>query len=202
MYAYFDVDELTVLKVRQLIREGKLPSARERGAHVPVFLELDNEENYPHEGYVDFVNNEVSPGTATLQLRGVFANPAPSVGPRVLAPGQFVRIRITVSPSYSALLVTEGAVGTDQNLKFLYVLDEQNKVVRRDVTLGTEHDGLQVIAKALEANERVIVSGIQHVKPGTVVNPKVVPMPIPRPDALPLSPPAVMKTPPSSQAKR
>jgi RND family efflux transporter MFP subunit len=104
MYAYLEADEPTVLQVRQLIREGKLPSVQEKGAHIPVFLGLGNEEGYPHKGYLDFVSNQVNPGTATLQLRGVFANPRPSVGPRVLTPGQFVRIRVAVSPPHQALL--------------------------------------------------------------------------------------------------
>jgi RND family efflux transporter MFP subunit len=202
MYAYFDVDEPTVLHVRELIREGKLPSARQGGVRVPVFLQLANEEGYPHEGTVDFVNNEVTPGTATLQLRGVFANPAPSIGPRVLAPGQFVHVRVAISPPYQALLVTQAALGSDQNLSFLYVLDDHDRVVRHDVTLGAEHEGLQVITKGLEPNERVIVSGVQHVKPGAVVSPRVVPMPVPRPGAPPQTPPAVLKEPPPSQAKR
>jgi RND family efflux transporter MFP subunit len=201
MYAYFDADEPTVLKVQQLLREGKLPSVRE-GAKVPVFLGLPNEEGYPHKGYVDFVNNQVTPGTATLQLRGTFANPMPAVGPRVFAPGQFVRIRVAVSPPYPALLVIDGAVGTDQNMNYLLVLDDQNKVIRREVTLGTEHDGLRVIEKGLAPNERVIINGTQHVKPGSAVNPKLVPMPVPRPGAPSLTPPAVLNTPPAAAAKR
>jgi RND family efflux transporter MFP subunit len=202
IYAYFDVDEPTVLKVRQLIREGRLPSAREGGAHVPVFVGLANEEGFPHEGYVDFVNNEVSPGTATLQLRGVLANPEPAIGPRIFAPGQFVRVRVTVSPPYQALLVIDGAVGTDQDLNYLLVLDDKDRVVRREVTLGTEHGGLRVIEKGLEPNDRVIVNGLQHVKPGTVVHPQLVPMPAPRPGALAPTPPAVRNVPPAESAKR
>jgi RND family efflux transporter MFP subunit len=201
MYAYFEADESTVLHVRQMIREGKLPSAREGAARVPVFLGLANEEDYPHQGVVDFVNNAFNQSTATLQLRGVFANPRPSVGPRVLAPGQFVRIRVAISPPYPALLVTQDAVGTNQNVNYLLVLDEENKVVRREVTLGTQHDGLQVITKGLEPDERVIVSGLQHVKPGTVVNPRVEPMPIPRPGETSQSPPTVRNTSGASPAK-
>jgi RND family efflux transporter MFP subunit len=202
MYAYFDADEPTVLKVRELIRQGKLPSAREGGTRVPVFLGLANEEGYPHEGYVDFVSNQITPGTATLQLRGLFANPAPAVGPRVLAPGQFARIRVAVSPPYQALLVVQSAIGTDQNLSYLYVLDEQDRVVRRDVTLGSQQDGLQVIAKGLEPGERVVINGLQHIKPGTAVSPKLVPMPVPRSGELPQTPPAVLQNPPAAQAGR
>lgn len=85
IYAYFDVDEPTVLRVQQLIREGKYKSAREQGARVPVFLGLSTEHDYPHEGYVDFINNQVNPATGTLQIRGVFANPKPPIGPRAFS---------------------------------------------------------------------------------------------------------------------
>ncbi|HJT76148.1 MAG TPA: efflux RND transporter periplasmic adaptor subunit [Gemmataceae bacterium] len=193
MYAYFDVDEPTVLRVQALIREGKLPSVRQKGAHIPVFLGLADEPDYPHEGFLDFVSNQVEGTTATLQLRGVFANPMPSTGPRLLSPGLFVRIRVAVSPPYPALLVVQDAVGTDQDLKFVYVLDDKNKVVRRDVTLGSEHGGMQVIQKGVGPEDRVLVNGLQHVHPGDVVNPQLVPMPVPRPGQLPQTPPAVLK---------
>jgi len=193
MYAYFDVDEATMLRVQQLIREGKYKSAREPGVKVPVYLGLSTEQGYPHEGYVDFINNQVSPGTGTLQVRGVFANPKPPVGDRVLTPGLFVRIRVPVSMPYQALLVLASAIGTDQSVKFIYVLDDENRVVRRDVKLGSEQDGLVVIAEGLKPDDRVIVNGLQHVRPGMVVNPKLVPMPTPpRELALP-APPATIK---------
>jgi RND family efflux transporter MFP subunit len=201
MYAYFDVDEPTVLRVQALIREGKLPSVQQKGAHIPVFLGLASEQGYPHEGYLDFVSNQVEGTTATLQLRGTFANPKPSTGPRLLTPGLFVRIRVAVSPPYPALLVVQDAVGTDQDLQFVYVLDDKNQVVRRDMTLGSEHGGLQVVVKGVGARDRVVVSGLQHVHPGDVVQPKQVPMPVPRPGELPRTPPAVMKNPLPPQPK-
>ncbi len=180
IYVYFDVDEPTVLRVQQLIREGKYKSARDQGVRVPVYLGLTNEQGYPHEGYVDFINNQVSPTTGTLQIRGVFENPKPPTGPRLLSAGLFVRVRVAVSAPYQALLVTQAAVGTDQNLKYLYVLDDKNTVVRRDVQLGApQQNDLQVIKSSLNANDRVVVNGTQHVRPGVVVNPKLVPMPVP-----------------------
>jgi RND family efflux transporter MFP subunit len=179
IYAYFDVDEDTVLRVRQLIREGKFKSAREQGVKVPVLLGLANESGFPHEGYVDFVNNEVSSSTGTLQARGAFANPQPPVGDRVLTPGLFVRIRVPIGPPYKALLVPQSALGADQNLKFIYVLGDQNQVVRRNVKLGTQHEGLQAIPEGLKPDDRVIIYGVQHVRPGMVVNPKLVEMPVP-----------------------
>jgi RND family efflux transporter MFP subunit len=177
IYAYFDVDEPTVLRVRQLIREGRYKSAREQGVKVPVFLGLTSEKDFPHEGYLDFINNQVNPSTATLQLRGVFANPKPSIGPRLLSPGFFVRIRVAVSAPGHALLVTQAAISADQNVNYLYALDNTNQVVRHDVTLGVQQGSLQVITTGLQGDERVIINGLQHVLPGIEVNPRLVPMP-------------------------
>jgi RND family efflux transporter MFP subunit len=176
MWAYFEVDEETMLRARELIREGKLKSVRDK-VRIPVSLALANEKGFPHGGYVDFVNNQVTTSTGTLQVRGTFANPKPPVGVRVLSPGLFVRIRIAISPQYDALVVTQGAIGTDQSLKYLYVVDDKNRVVRRDVQLGTQQGQLQVITAGLKANEKVVVDGLQHVMPGAVVTPKTVPMP-------------------------
>jgi RND family efflux transporter MFP subunit len=180
MWAYFDVDEFTVLQVQDRIRAGELPTVQS-GAKIPVFLRLENEEGWPHKGHVDFVNNQFDPASATLKVRGVFRNPQPKVAVRVLSPGQFVRIRIAISPAYQGLLVAPSAVGTDQNIEFLYVVDEQNKVIRHEVELGSQQDGLQIIHKGLKAGEKVIVQAIQHVYPGMEVNPKLVEMPIPTP---------------------
>jgi RND family efflux transporter MFP subunit len=179
VYAYFDVDEPTVEHVRQLIREGKLPSSREQGKKIPVYLGLTSEQEFPHEGYVDFINNQVNASTATLQLRGVFANPKPSVGPRVLTPGQFVRIQLPIGPAYSALLVVGAAIGNDQDLKYVYVLNDKNEVERRDVTLGTQQGGLTVVSKGLNPEDHVVVNGLQHVRVGMAVNPNLVTMPEP-----------------------
>src|SRR5437870_6727861 len=107
MYAYFDADEGSVLRVRELIRAGKVHSARDSA--VPVLLGLANEGGYPHRGTVNFVDNQVNPQTGTLRLRGVFANET-----EVLAPGYFARVRLLIGQSHGALLVTERAIDTDQ----------------------------------------------------------------------------------------
>jgi RND family efflux transporter MFP subunit len=179
MYAYFDVDEQTMLHVQQLIRQGKVKSAREPGVKVPVLLGLASEHGFPQEGYVDFVNNQVDPSTGTLQIRGIFPNPKPPVGGRLLTPGLFVRIRVAIGTPYQAILINERALGSDQDVKYVYVVNNQDQVVRRDLKLGSDQDGLRVIAEGLTPNERVIVSGIQRVLPGIVVTPKLEDMPIP-----------------------
>jgi RND family efflux transporter MFP subunit len=170
MYAYFDVDERTVLRVRQLIREGKVKSARD--VDWPVFLGLANEVGYPHAGTINFVDNQINPKVGTLRLRGVFPNKD-----EALAPGYFVRVRVPIGYSRKALLISERALDADQGHKIVYVVGQDNKVSIRPVRLGSLHDGLRVVEDGLTRGERVIVTGLQQVRPGMVVEPNVVDMP-------------------------
>jgi RND family efflux transporter MFP subunit len=171
MYAYFDADEGSVLRVRQLIREGKVHSARD--VAVPVLLGLANETGYPHRGTVNFVDNQVNPQTGTLRLRGVFANENGA-----LEPGYFARVRLLIGQTHGALLVTDRAIDTDQGQKILYVVNDKNEVVSRPVSVGALHDGLRVIAEGVQPGERVIVNGLLQVRPGITVEPKLVDMPV------------------------
>ncbi len=172
MYAYFDADEGSVLYVRQLIREGKVHSARE-GVAVPVLLGLANEPAYPHQGTVNFVDNQVNPQTGTLRLRGVFPNED-----KALEPGYFARVQLLIGQSHGALLVTERAFDTDQGQKILYVVNDKNEVRSRPIRVGALHDGLRVIEEGLQPGERVIVNGLLQVRPGITVEPKLVDMPV------------------------
>jgi RND family efflux transporter MFP subunit len=172
MYVYFDVDERTVLHIRQLIREGKAKSAGD--TQWPVALGLATEEGFPHQGTINFEDNQVNPKTGTLRVRGVFPNQD-----EALSPGFFARVRVPIGPAHPALLVTERALDTDQGQKVLYVVNEKNEVVSRPVRLGALHDGLREIADGLKPGERVIVSGLQSVRPGVTVEPKLVDMPAP-----------------------
>jgi RND family efflux transporter MFP subunit len=170
MYAYFDVDEHTVLRAKQLIREGKAKSARD--GELPVWLCLANEDGYPHRGTINFVDNQVNPKTGTLRLRGVFPNKD-----EALSPGFFARVRVPIGFPHQALLVSDRALDTDQGQKILYVVNEKNEVVSRLVRLGALHDGLREITDGLKPGERVIVNGLQQVRPGITVEPKLVDMP-------------------------
>jgi RND family efflux transporter MFP subunit len=171
VYAYFDVDEHTVLRVRQMVREGKADSPREGGV-VPVLLGLANEDGYPHQGVIDFVDNQVNPRTGTMRLRGVFPNKD-----QVLVPGLFAHVRVPIGRSHKALLVNERALDTDQGQKILYVVNEKNEVVTRPVRLGALQNGLREITDGLKLDDRVIVVGLQQIRPGVVVEPQLVDMP-------------------------
>jgi RND family efflux transporter MFP subunit len=171
IYAYFDVDELTVLRARQLNREGKAASARDE---VPVSLALANEEGFPHRGTINFVDNQIHMKTGTLSFRGVFPNKD-----EALTAGFFARIRVPMSLPHRALLVTDRALDNDQGQKILYVLNDKDEVVSRPVRVGALHDGLRAIEDGLTPGERVIVNGLLQVRPGMTVQPKLVDMPKP-----------------------
>jgi RND family efflux transporter MFP subunit/putative MATE family efflux protein len=173
MYAYFDADEGSVLYVRQLIREGKVRSPRDSGSEVPVLLGLANETGFPHQGTVNFVDNQVNPQTGTVRVRGVFPNE-----PEVLLPGFFARVRLLIGQTHGALLVTERAIDTDQGQKILYVVNDKDEVVSRPIRVGALHDGLRVIEEGVQPGERVIVNGLLQVRPGITVEPKLVDMPV------------------------
>jgi RND family efflux transporter MFP subunit len=172
IYAYFDVDEHTVLRVKRLVLEGKLKSADETA--VPVALGLATEEGFPHRGTINFVDNQVNPKTGTLRVRGVFANKD-----EALSPGFFARVRVPVGPPHRALLVSDRALDNDQGQKVLYVVNDKNEVASRPVRVGALHDGLREITDGLRPGERVIVNGLQQVRPGLTVEPQLVPMPAP-----------------------
>jgi multidrug efflux system membrane fusion protein len=176
MYVYFDVDELTLLRVRTAINEGRIE--RYQQGEIPVFLSLEGEDNFPHQGTINFVNNRVNSGTGSITVRGVIANPKPANGIRLFTPGMFVRVRLPIGKPHSALLVIDRAIGSEQGLKYLYVVDQENKAQQRRVETGPlQDDGLRVITSGLKADEWVVVGGIQQVRPRMVIVPDKHPMP-------------------------
>lgn len=175
MYAYFDVDEQTLLKVGRRLLE-KETDVKEREVY-QVMMALGDEDGFPHLGEVSFINNVVSSSTGTLTLRGTFANPPKPSGKRMLRPGMFVKIKLPVKKPSRKLLVSERALGTDQGRKYVMVVDAQNTVKSVPVSTGPlQDDGLRVVEEGLSEDDRVIVSGLQFVKPKSVVKVEEVPM--------------------------
>jgi membrane fusion protein, multidrug efflux system len=141
-------------------------------------MALEGEEGYPHRGNFNFVNNQINPATGTISVRGVFPNTRPPDGTRLLLPGMFVRTRLPLGQPYQALLVIDRAIGSDQGLKYLYVLDKENRVQYRRVQTGPlQDDGLRVIREGLKPDEEVVIGGIQQLRPRLQINPEPTPMP-------------------------
>jgi RND family efflux transporter MFP subunit len=184
MYVYFDVDERTMLRVRRLIRSGKVKSSRE--AAMPVFAGLVDEVDekggpkFPHEGTIDFVDNRIDANQQTLRLRGIFPN-----RDRMFSPGMYARVRLPVGTAHTAILVTEQAVGSDQGRSYVYVVNDQSEVAYREVKLGASQDGQCVVKEGLAEDERVVIKGVQRVQQGIKVDAKLEEMPNPDASATP-----------------
>jgi membrane fusion protein, multidrug efflux system len=177
MYVEFDVDQGTLLRFQEMAREQGLTRTPEEGlkqAKVRFSMGLDDQDQFPYQGVLDFAENKVDPATSTIHVRGVLPNKD-----RRLTPGLFARVRVPVSEKYKALLVTDRALGTDQGQKYLLVVNDQNKVEFRPVTPGRQEGDLRVFrpGAGLKRGEWVIVNGIQRVRPGIEVKPERVPMP-------------------------
>src|SRR5262249_45098554 len=143
----------------------------------PVLMGLQGEDGFPHRGTINFVNNQVNPTTGSISVRGVFPNRRPQGGARLLSPGMFVRIRLPIGQPHPALLVIDRAIGFDQGLKYVYVLDAQNTAQYRRITTGAlQEDGLRVV-EGLKPDDRVVVGGLQQVRPRMQIRPDEVPMP-------------------------
>ncbi len=176
MYAYFDVDERTILRILRHLLPSEIDLMKSK--QVPVLMGLVDEEGFPHTGYIDFADNVVNAGTGTVMARGVFANPRTPSGRPLLKPGMFVRIRLPIGKPHQALLVSEKALGTDQGQKYVFVVDAQHLVQYRRVKVGAvQPDGLRVIEEGLQSDDWVLVSGLQLVRPRIAVTPQRASMP-------------------------
>jgi RND family efflux transporter MFP subunit len=168
VYAYFDVDEQTWLKIdrlrRDAIKNGRTP-------RIEATMGLADEHGYPHEGRIDFVDNQVRPGSGTMRLRAVFDDEN-----GLLTPGLYARMHLQAGQPRQRVLIDDRAVGTDLSNQFVYVVDGQHKVQYRKVDVGPLFHGLRVIDGGLNAGDVVVVNGLQHVRPGAEVNPQQVAM--------------------------
>jgi multidrug efflux system membrane fusion protein len=176
MYVYFDMDETTLQKIRAAINEHRID--RYQQGQLPVYVGLSGEDGFPHEGRINFVNNTVNAGTGSITVRGSVANPKPEGGTRVISPGMFVRVRLPIGKPHPALLVIDRALGSDQGMKYAYVVGKDNMIEQRRVTTGElPENGLRVIDSGLTANDTVVVGGIQQVRPRMQIRPDPVTMP-------------------------
>lgn len=163
MYVYFDVDEQSFLKLDRLRRQN---------GHAPeVDMGLADEQGYPHIGKIDFIDNQVKAGAGTIRLRAVFPN-----ADGAFTAGLFARVELRSGEAQPRALIDDKAVGTDLGNKFVYVVGKDKKVEYRRVSTGALVDGLRVVDSGLNAEDVVIVNGLQHVRPGVEVNAKRVAM--------------------------
>lgn len=170
VHVYFEGDEQVYLRSAELTRRGGSEAA-------PVFVGLSDEDGFPHEGRLDFIDNQVNPATGTIRSRAVLPNPD-----RRFTPGLFARVRLVGGGAQSAVLVDDKAVLTDQDRKYVYVLGPENRAQRRDIKVGRMADGLRVVTEGLSAGDPVIVHGVQKVFfPGMPVQPQAIAMGDPPP---------------------
>jgi RND family efflux transporter MFP subunit len=164
VYVYADIDEDTLLKFNELVYSKKLGTTD--GGKIPVELQLADESEFPHKGYIESFDNKLDPSTGSILLRAVFPNDDSRI-----VPGLFARIRIPLSERHDALLIDERSIGTDQANKFVLTLTPTNTVQYQAVELGPLFDGKRVVRAGLEAGEKIVVNGMARVRPGMPVSP-------------------------------
>ena len=164
IYASFDGDEDTYLRVGRIAQKG--------GA-VPVKIGLANEAGFPHEGKLEFVDNRLDAATGSVRMRATFDNTD-----NALVPGLFARVQLggTSATQSKAILISDRAVGTDQNRKFVYIVKPDNTAEYRAVTLGPTVEGLRVVRDGIKPGEKIVVNGLQRVRPGAPITAQVVAM--------------------------
>jgi RND family efflux transporter MFP subunit len=190
VWAYFNVDQNTAQQAQNLVREGKIKSARKGEYPVGMTVEVGNDETFPIAGTIDYVSNQLDPNTGSIQVRAVFPNEDGT-----LLAGLFARIRVPTSAPHEALLVNDRAIGTDQGLRFIMVVNDKNEVERRMVEVGQLHDGLRKVhrfrtvmepgsdgklvarkVEVLKPTDWLVVEGLMRARAGNKVEPKHVDM--------------------------
>jgi membrane fusion protein, multidrug efflux system len=171
IYAKVDADENAILKYIKLSEEGKRVSARTE--KIPAWVELGNETDFPHEGYVDFVDNRLDPGTGTVRARLVLKN----WNPNFVTPGLFARVRVAGATPYRAALVADKVISSQQGLKFAFVVKPDNTVERRTLETGPMFEGKRIVKHGLKDGEKVVSTRLQLLQAGMSVTP--VPEPTP-----------------------
>ncbi|NOR80639.1 MAG: efflux RND transporter periplasmic adaptor subunit [Methyloprofundus sp.] len=176
MYAYFHLNErdllsLMTLRSKKTTQESghdvnEMPDSH---LNIPLFMGLADEDGYLHQGILDFGESALNTSTGTIELRGIFPN---TEEPVRLLPGLFARLRLPIGETPKALLISERAISADQSGRYVLVVDKENKVEKRLVTLGQHLEGMVVIKEGIKAEDKVIINGLQKARPGSLVNPK------------------------------
>jgi RND family efflux transporter MFP subunit len=178
IYFEFTFDEASYLRYQRLATTGKDVASRNAG--VQVAIKLIDENDFDHEGRMDFVDNVIDRSTGTIRGRAVFANPK-----EVFTPGMFARVRVPGTPPYEGLLVPDVAIGTEQARRFVMVIDDQDTARPKYVTLGqVTKDGLRVVKDGIGPDDRIVISGLMQARPGQKVRPEE-PKPSPAPGGSP-----------------
>jgi RND family efflux transporter MFP subunit len=166
IYFEFTFDEASYLRYERLARTGQ--DIASRNGSVKVALKLIDENDFDHEGRMDFVDNVIDSSTGTIRGRAVFSNPN-----EVFTPGMFARVRVPGSPPYEALLVADAAIATEQARRYVMVVDAQDMARQRYVALGQlTSDNLRVIKDGIGPDDRIVVSGLMQARPNTKVRPE------------------------------
>lgn len=169
IYAYFDTDEATYLRFVRQERGDRTPPRSAPGhgpgpSASPVFMGLVGEQGYPHQGLLDFIDNQVDARSSTIRVRAIFDNKDGR-----FTPGLFARIKLVSNDSYNAILIDERAVGNDLGKKFVLVLKPAQTLEYREVKVGARIDGLRVVEEGLQPADTIVVNGLQHAIAGAKV---------------------------------
>ena len=167
VYASFNADEEVVARALKSLGAN----AHAQVDRIPVRMNTATTNGATHEGHLQLIDNQVDAKSGTVRVRAVFGN-----ADGYLIPGQFARLRMGQPKTEPALMVNERAIGTDQNKKYVMVVGDDNKAAYREVTLGVFVDGLRMVTNGLTAGERIVVNGLQRVRPGALLAPKLVSM--------------------------
>src|SRR6202790_151278 len=165
IYAKAAEDENAVLKYVKLSEEGKRVSARTE--KIPAWVEVGNESNFHHQGYIDLVDNGLDPSTGTVRARVVLKN----WNPNLITPGFFVRTRVAGATPYRAALSEDNVISSQQGLKYAFVVKPDNTVERRTLETGTIFEGKRIVKRGLKDGEKVVSTRLQLVQPGMTVKP-------------------------------
>jgi len=162
VYVYADMDEDSLLKFNALASKQKLDT--DGDGKIPVELQLEDEDGFPHRGYIESFDNQLNPNTGSILLRAVFPNDDGRI-----VPGLFARIRVPLSAKHEAFLISEKAIGTDQAQKYVLTVTPSNTVAYQSIVLGPTIGDMRVIRSGVTGGEPVVINGLQHVRPGMAV---------------------------------